>query len=75
MRDMTFHGYHGVLAEEKSLGQKFVLDVTMSACHRAAGASDDIADTVDYARAFDRAPGTEIVTRARFPWTRRRRHF
>ena len=53
MRDMTFHGYHGVLAEEKSLGQKFVLDVTMSACHRAAGASDDIADTVDYARAFD----------------------
>ena len=53
MRGMTFHGYHGVLPEEKTLGQKFVVDVTMSACHLKAGASDDIEDTVDYARAFD----------------------
>lgn len=53
MRGMTFHGYHGVLPEEKTLGQKFVVDVTMSTCHLKAGASDDIEDTVDYARAFD----------------------
>lgn len=53
MRGMTFHGYHGVLPEENTLGQKFVVDVTMSACHLKAGASDNIEDTVDYARAFD----------------------
>lgn len=53
MRGMTFHGYHGVLAEEKVLGQKFVVDVAMSTCMRAAGASDDLSDTVNYARAFD----------------------
>lgn len=50
---MTFHGYHGVLKEEKVLGQKFVVDVAMSTCMRAAGVSDDLGDTVDYARAFD----------------------
>lgn len=53
MRGMTFMGYHGVLDAERVLGQKFVVDVTMSADMRAAGASDDIEHTVDYARAYD----------------------
>jgi len=42
-----------VLKEEKVLGQKFVVDVTMSVCLRAAAASDDLVDTVNYAAAFD----------------------
>ena len=54
---MTFHGYHGVLREEKVLGQKFVVDVTMSTCMAAAGVSDDLHDTVDYARAFELVKG------------------
>ena len=41
------------MPEEKSLGQKFVVDVTMSVCHLRSGASDDIADTVDYAAAYE----------------------
>ena len=53
MRGMTFMGYHGVLDAERVLGQKFVVDVTMSADMRAAGTSDDIEHTVDYARAYD----------------------
>ena len=57
MRGLTFHGYHGVLPEEKVLGQKFVIDVTMSTCMAAAGTSDDLNDTVDYARAFDLVKG------------------
>jgi len=57
MRGMVFHAYHGVLPEEKTLGQKFVVDVAMSTCLRAAEASDDIGDTVDYARAFDVVKG------------------
>jgi len=42
-----------VLKEEKVLGQKFVVDVTMSVCMRAAAASDDLVDTMNYAAAFD----------------------
>ena len=41
------------MKEEKVLGQKFVVDVTMSVCLRAAAASDDLVDTVNYAAAFD----------------------
>ena len=52
LESLVFHGYHGVLPEEKSLGQKFVVDVTMSVCHLRSGVSDDIADTVDYAAAY-----------------------
>ena len=37
MRGMTFTGFHGVLDAERALGQKFVVDVTMSTDTREAG--------------------------------------
>lgn len=52
LNGMTFYGYHGVRPEEKELGQRFVVDVEMEVDLRAAGASDDLADTVDYSRAY-----------------------
>ncbi|MGV1007619.1 MAG: 2-amino-4-hydroxy-6-hydroxymethyldihydropteridine diphosphokinase [Dermatophilaceae bacterium] len=42
-------GYHGVLAVERSTGQRFVVDVSIEADLRRAGASDQLRDTVDYA--------------------------
>jgi len=53
-----------VLKEEKVLGQKFVVDVTMSVCLRAAAASDDLVDTVNYAAAFDLVK-TEVEVQSR----------
>ncbi|KAJ4810774.1 hypothetical protein LUZ62_023340 [Rhynchospora pubera] len=47
-RGLKFHGFHGVKPEEKKLGQKFVIDVDAWLDLRAAGVSDDIADTVSY---------------------------
>lgn len=41
-------GHHGVLAEERRDGQEFVVDVTLDLDLAAAGASDDLAETVDY---------------------------
>lgn len=41
-------GHHGVLPHERELGQRFVVDVTLEVDLAAAGASDDLADTVDY---------------------------
>jgi dihydroneopterin aldolase len=40
---------HGVLAEEQTRPQPFVLDITMNLDTSAAERSDDLDDTVDYA--------------------------
>jgi dihydroneopterin aldolase len=47
-------GRHGVLPEERRDGQDFVVDVALTVDTRAAAASDDLADTVDYAGIADR---------------------
>ena len=43
------HGHHGVLADERRDGQQFVVDVALELDLRSAGASDDLAETIDYA--------------------------
>ena len=48
MRGLAFYGYHGVLAEETKLGQRFIVDIEMAVDTRAAGRSDDLAKTVNY---------------------------
>jgi 7,8-dihydroneopterin aldolase/epimerase/oxygenase len=42
---------HGVLAEEQTTAQPFLVDITLFSDHRRASASDDITDTVDYGEA------------------------
>lgn len=46
-------GVHGVLPEERQRPQPFEVDVELSIDLRAAGASDDLADTVDYGALAD----------------------
>lgn len=50
LEGMTFYGFHGVAPEEKALGQRFVVDVEVSADLAAAGQSDDLEQTINYAR-------------------------
>ncbi len=45
---MVFHGYHGVYAEEKRLGQRFYVTLTANGNFAAAGTSDALIDAVDY---------------------------
>jgi dUTP pyrophosphatase len=47
---LTFYGYHGALPEEQRLGQRFVVDLRLGLDLAPAGASDDLAQTVDYGR-------------------------
>jgi dihydroneopterin aldolase len=47
-------GRHGVLPQERRDGQDFVVDAVLTVDTRAAAASDDLADTVDYAGIADR---------------------
>ena len=42
--------HHGVLDHERRDGQRFVVDLVLGLDTRAAAASDDLRDTVDYGR-------------------------
>ncbi len=49
LKRMVFFGYHGVIPEENRLGQKYYVDLDMRLDLAKAAASDDVADTVNYA--------------------------
>ena len=59
LEGMVFFGRHGVLATERELGQRFVVDLEMRLDLRAAGVSDDFTETVDYSEVYRRV--REIV--------------
>ncbi|GMH11147.1 hypothetical protein Nepgr_012988 [Nepenthes gracilis] len=48
LRGLKFHGFHGVKTEERTLGQKFIVDVDAWLDLREAGISDCLADTISY---------------------------
>ncbi|HEV2125762.1 MAG TPA: dihydroneopterin aldolase [Chloroflexota bacterium] len=52
LEGMVFYGYHGVDAAEKTLGQRFVVDVEIAKDLRAPGRTDSVADTVNYADVY-----------------------
>lgn len=54
LQGMIFTGFHGTLPAERELGQRFVVDVALSCDLRAAGESDDLAQTVDYSEVYRR---------------------
>jgi len=41
-------GHHGVLAHERTFGQRFVIDATLAVDLALAASSDDLDDTIDY---------------------------
>lgn len=48
LKGLECFGHHGVFDFEKEQGQPFIVDVTCWMDFDAAGASDDLSDTVDY---------------------------
>ena len=52
LEGMRFYAYHGVNPEERSLGQRFTVDVALAVDLRRAGQSDDLADTVSYSAVY-----------------------
>ena len=49
---MEFFGYHGCFDEERRQGQNFVADVVLHLSTQAAGRTDDLTKSVDYAAVF-----------------------
>jgi dihydroneopterin aldolase len=50
---MEFYGYHGVLPEERTLGQRFIVDLELELDLQPAGKSDDLELTINYARVYE----------------------
>jgi len=50
---LEVYGYHGVLPEEKVLGQQFVFDLRLSIDECVGVESDRVADTIDYTEVID----------------------
>ncbi|GKV70361.1 dihydroneopterin aldolase [Sporosarcina sp. NCCP-2716] len=54
INDMQFYGYHGALAEENVLGQRFVISVVLVTDLKQAGTTDDLTATVNYAEVYEK---------------------
>lgn len=52
LQGMKFYGYHGVLPEEKNLGQWFEVDVEMVGPFTTAAVLDQVEDTLDYSKIY-----------------------
>ena len=59
IKDLEIYAYHGVLDEEKQLGQKFLVSITLFLNLREAGKSDDLKHT----RSEERRVGKECRSR------------
>ena len=64
MENMVFYGYHGVLQEEKVLGQKFYIDAELYLDLKQAGQTDDLNHTVSYAMVYETIES--IMTKEKF---------
>ena len=53
LKGIRFHGYHGVSESERQAGQKYEVDVELTLSLAAAGCTDDLQHTVDYAEVVD----------------------
>ncbi|MDT0018325.1 dihydroneopterin aldolase [Listeria swaminathanii] len=53
LNELVFYGYHGVLAEETKLGQRFRVSLILGLSTKKAGMSDSVDDTVSYAEVYE----------------------
>ena len=54
LEGLRFYAFHGVNPEEKALGQRFVVDLSVWTDLRGAGESDDLERTVSYSALYKR---------------------
>lgn len=48
IKDMRLHAFHGVLPQERTVGNDYVINVTVDYPWRHAAESDDVCDTLNY---------------------------
>lgn len=64
LKNLIFHAHHGVLPEERRLGQRFIIDLEMGVDLSEAGRSDDLATSVCYGSVYESVKA--VVTEQQF---------
>jgi dihydroneopterin aldolase len=52
IKDMEFNSFHGCFAEERIIGNRFLVNLVMQTDTSKAELTDDIADTLNYQHAY-----------------------
>ena len=52
LNEMIFYGYHGVYQEERNLGQRFIVNVTVITNPELDSHIKNLEDTVDYTKIY-----------------------
>ncbi|MDP8226081.1 MAG: dihydroneopterin aldolase [Candidatus Celaenobacter polaris] len=53
LKNMIFYGYHGLHEAERTLGQRFAIDVNVSSDHELDNKVKSLRDTIDYTQIFE----------------------
>ena len=53
LKDLSFHAYHGVMEQEKIVGNTYVVNLKLFFDFTKAMQSDDLDDTVNYALVYE----------------------
>jgi dihydroneopterin aldolase len=53
LKEIRFYAYHGVMEQERLVGNQFVVDVLLTVPLEEAMRSDDLNDTINYARVYE----------------------
>lgn len=53
LASMNFYAYHGVMPQERQVGNRFIVDLTLTAPLMNAVESDDLNDTINYATVYE----------------------
>ncbi len=67
LEGLRFYAYHGVNPEERTQGQRFTVDVSLTTDLRLAGRSDDLQQTINYStvnkriRAIVEGPPRQLI--------------
>lgn len=53
LRDLGFYGYHGLMIEESTLGQRFFIDLECGVDLSGPGRTDAVKETISYAAIYE----------------------
>jgi len=53
LSNLRFYAYHGLLPQETTIGNEFIVNLVLEADLSAACVTDNVADTINYAEVFN----------------------
>lgn len=53
LEGMTFYAHHGVLEQERKVGNTFTVNLSLTISHKTSLYSDELADTIDYSKVYE----------------------